>query len=170
MTEIPPQDINVRTHLFGNGEQARGAIFVGGVGSFRFEGRRASELGWQVSFLSQGVPQGLEEALLSAVLSSISVAEGLHRHPPPRILSVEIDDLRNESIEPQVDVRDVFVEAGIAQGFVSVPGKGRFTFQADRRPEGEWNILFGLDFALPEKVAARLERLVLPRIEEAMDL
>lgn len=172
MVEMSSQDVTVRTHLFAGGEKAHGAIFVGGVGAFHFEASRDEVLGWSVSLSyakDDEIPKGLHEPLVSAVLSSIGVAEGLHRHPPPRILSVSLQDLQSKSVEPTVDVRDVFPDEGIAQGFISVPGRGRFTFQADHRQEGEWNIFFGLDFPLPEKVAARLEQIVLPHIVRALE-
>jgi len=168
MIDLSPQDITVRTHLFPGGEGARGAVFVGRLGAFRFEASRHQELGWTVSFASEpDIPQGLYEHLVAAALSSIGVAEGLYRHPPPPILTVRLEDLQDEEVEPTVDVRDIFEEAGIAQGFVSIPSKGRFTFQADRQPEGEWSISFGVDLLLPEEVALRLERIVRARIDEA---
>lgn len=167
MTELPAQDITVRTHLFPGGEAARGAVFVGRLGAFRFEGSRDQDEGWDVTFAAEEqIPPGVHEHLVAAALSSIGVAEGLYRHPPPRILTVELEDLE-EGHEPTVDVRDILVEAGIAQGFISLPGKGRFTFQADRRPEGDWDITFGLDFPLPEELALEMERLVVAEIEDA---
>jgi hypothetical protein len=167
MTEFPAQDITIRTHLFPGGEGARGAIFVGRLGAFRFEASRDHDNGWGVTFAAEEeIPHGLHDHLLAAALSSIGVAEGLYRHPPPRILTVELEDLE-EGTEPTIDVRDILVEAGIAQGFVSLPGKGRFTFQADRRPEGDWDITFGVEFPLPEEVALEMERLVVTEIEDA---
>jgi len=115
------------------------------------------------------IPEGLQDHLISAALSSIGVAEGLYRQPPPRILSVSLEDLQDETLEPTVDVRDILAEAGIAQGFVGISGKGRFTFQADRQPEGEWSIVFGLDYPLPQDVSLRLERIVLHQIEETIE-
>lgn len=171
MTELAAQDVTVRAHLSSDGEQARGAIFVGRMGAFRFQASRDPEVGWAVTFPPGGVevPSGLQEHLVSAALSAIGVAEGLHRHRPPRILSVRLEDLQVEDVELVVDVRDIFLDAGIAQGFVSVPGKGRFTFQADQRPEMGWNVTFGLDFPLPEEIVALLERVVLGRIEEVLE-
>jgi len=169
MTEMSAQDITVRTHLVSGGESARGAIFVGGLGAFRFEASRDTIMGWLVTFASEAdVPRGLREHLIAAALTAIGVADGLNRQPPPRILSVRLDDLQDESVELTVDVRDVLADVGMAQGFVNVAGKGRFTFQADRSPEGEWNLAFGLDFTLPEEVSLRLERVVLARIEQAL--
>lgn len=167
MIELPSQDITVRTHLFPGGERARGMIFVGRLGAFRFEASRDLKDGWSVQFGSEPeTPDGLCEPLLAAALSSISVAEGLHRHPPPRILTVEAADVKDGMDSLIVDVRDIFHEAGIAQGFVTVPSKGRFTFQADQRSEGEWNITFGLDFTLSSEVLLQLERQVRSRIEQ----
>lgn len=169
MTEPLSEDITVRAHLSAGGETARGAIFIGRLGAFRFEAMRDAVLGWSVTFAGdQEIPQGLHEHLVAAALSSIGVAQGLRRQPPPRILTVRVEDLQDEALPLAVDVRDILAEAGIAQGFVTVPGKGRFTFQADQQAEGEWSIAFGLDFALPEEIALRLERLVRAKIEEAM--
>jgi hypothetical protein len=169
MTELSAQDITVRTHMVSGGESARGAIFVGGLGAFRFEAARDSIMGWTVAFATENeVPRGLREHLIAAALTSIGVADGLNRQAPPRILSVRLEDLLDEAAELAVDVRDVLADVGMAQGFVSVAGKGRFTFQADRRPEGEWSLAFGLDFALPEEVAMRLERVVVAGIEQAL--
>ena len=168
MTEMAAQDITVRTHLASGGESARGAIFVGGLGAFRFEAARDSIMGWIVSFAGEPeVPRGLREHLIAAALTSIGVADGLNRQPPPRILTVRLEDLTNEKAALEVDVRDILAEMGIAQGFVTVANRGRFTFQAERR-EGEWNIAFGLDFALPEDIALRVERVVRGKIEQVM--
>jgi hypothetical protein len=169
MTEMSAQDITVRTHLASGGEAARGAIFVGGLGAFRFEAARDSIMGWVVSFTGDAeVPRGLREHLIAAALTSIGVADGLNRQPPPRILSVRLEDLLDEKTSLDVDVRDILADVGIAQGFVIVANKGRFTFQADRRAEAEWSIAFGLDFSLPEEVALRVERIVISKIEKAM--
>ena len=169
MTELSAQDVTVRTHLASGGETARGAIFVGGLGAFRFEASRDTVMGWTVSFTSDtDVPRGLHEHLIAAALTSIGVADGLTRQPPPRILSVRLEDLQDESAELTVDLRDVLADVGMAQGFVAVGPRGRFTFQADRHPEGEWSFIFGLDFALPEDVVMRLERLVQAEIERAI--
>lgn len=169
MTEMTARDITVRTHLASGGETARGAIFVGGLGAFRFEAVRDSIMGWIVSFTGEpDMPRGLREHLLAAALTSIGVADGLNRQPPPRILSVRLKDLVDEQTSLDIDVRDVLADVGIAQGFVTVGKKGRFTFQADRQAEGEWSITFGLDFALPEEVALRVERIVRNKIEKAM--
>lgn len=170
MTEPSSEDITVRAHLFPGGETARGAVFIGRLGAFRFEARRDVVMGWTVAFADEPeIPTGLREHLVAAALSAIGVAHGLYRQPPPRILSVRLEDLQDEALVPVVDVRDILAEAGIAQGFVTIPGKGRFTFQADRLPEGDWSILLGLDYALPEEVALRLERLVRAKIEEEME-
>ncbi len=170
MTESSAEDITVRTHLLPGGKSARGAIFIGRLGAFRFDASRDAREGWAVTMSRESdIPQGLHDHLVSAVLSSIGVAEGLYRQPPPRILSVQLEDLENGTLEPTVDVRDILGEAGIAQGFVVVPGKGRFTFQADRQPDGEWSIIFGLDFTLPQEISLQLERLVLAGIEQAPD-
>lgn len=169
MTELAARDITVRTHLASGGEGARGAIFVGGLGAFRFEAARDTIMGWVVSFTGDPeVPRGLREHLIAAALTSIGVADGLNRQPPPRILSVRLEDLANEKTDLDVDVRDILADVGMAQGFVTVAKKGRFTFQADRRAEGEWSIAFGLDFTLPEEVALRVERAVISKIEKAM--
>jgi hypothetical protein len=169
MTELSAQDITVRTHLVSGGESARGAIFVGGLGAFRFEASRDTIMGWTVAFATENeIPRGLHEHLIAAALTSIGVADGLNRQPPPRILSVRLEDLEEESAELTVDVRDVLADVGMAQGFVNVTGKGRFTFQADRNQEGEWSLAFGLDFALPEEVSLRLERVVVSKIEQAL--
>jgi len=167
--ELAARDITVRTHLTSGGESARGAIFVGGLGAFRFEAARDSIMGWIVSFTGEPeVPRGLREHLIAAALTSIGVADGLNRQPPPRILSVRLEDLLDEKATLDVDVRDILADVGIVQGFVTVANKGRFTFQADRRAEGEWSIALGLDFALPEEVALRVERVVIARIEKAL--
>ncbi len=167
MVESPAQDVTVRTHLLPGGSGARGAVFVGRLGAFRYEASRQPETGWTVAFAAEPeIPRGLREHLVAAVLSSIGVAEGLFRQPPPAILTVRLEDLEDETLELQVDVRDIFEEAGIAQGFVVIPGKGRFTFQADQQPDGEWSIAFGIDPTLPEEVALRLERIVRARLEE----
>ncbi len=169
MTEPPPEDITVRAHLLPGGEVARGAIFIGRLGAFRFEASRDEIMGWTISFAGEEIPRSLQDHLFAAAISAIGVADGLYRQPPPRILYVRLEDLLDETLQPTVDVRDILAEAGIAQGFVNVPGKGRFTFQADRLGEGEWSIVFGLDFALPADVALRLERLVLIAIEAAIN-
>jgi hypothetical protein len=167
MPELAAQDVTVRAHLSSDGEGAHGAIFVGRLGAYRFQAERKRDAGWEITFVGDPeIPHGLHEHLVAAALSSIGVAEGLHRHRPPAILSVELVDLKDEEAEFSVDVRDIFVDAGIAQGFVTVPGKGRFTFQADQRPEVGWSVIFGLDFPLPQKVASRLERVVLDQIEQ----
>ncbi len=166
MSEFWSEDITVRAHLFPGGEAARGAIFIGRLGVYRFECSRQPGLPWSVTFSGEEIPYGLHEHLIAAALSAIGVAEGMYRQPPPRILSVGLEDLRDETAEPSVDLRDILTDAGIAQGFVSLPGKGRFTFQADRRGDGEWSVTFGLDYTLPEDVALRLERIVRARIEE----
>ncbi|MGC8874166.1 MAG: hypothetical protein ACP5SI_06925 [Chloroflexia bacterium] len=167
MVESPAQDVTVRTHLLPGGREARGAVFVGRLGAFRYEASRHPDTGWMVTFAPEPeIPQGLHEHLVAAALSSIGVAEGLFRQPPPAILSVRPEDLENEALELQVDVRDIFEEVGIAQGFVVLPGKGRFTFQADQQPDGEWSVAFGIDLTLPEEIALRLERTVRARIEE----
>lgn len=170
MTEMASRDITVRTHLASGGETARGAIFVGGLGAFRFEAARDTIMGWVVSFAGESdVPRALRDHLLAAALTSIGVADSLNRQPPPRILSVRLEDLLDETTALDIDVRDVLPDVGIAQGFVKVGKKGRFTFQADRRAEGEWSITFGLDFTLPEEVALRVERIVRTKIEQAID-
>jgi hypothetical protein len=169
MTEPPAEDITVRAHLLAGGEVARGAIFIGRLGAFRFQASRDEIMGWIISFADEDIPPGLHDHLFAAALSAIGVADGLYRQPPPRILDVHLDDLQDETLEPSVDVRDILAEAGIAQGFVTIPGKGRFTFQADRMGEGQWSIVFGLDFSLPPDVSLRLERLVLSQIEAALD-
>jgi hypothetical protein len=74
----------------------------------------------------------------------------------------------DETADLTVDVRDVLPDIGMAQGFVTVASRGRFTFQADRQAEREWAITFGLDFSLPEEVALRLERVVLDKIEKVL--
>jgi len=170
MTEMVARDITVRTHLTSGGKTARGAIFVGGLGAFRFEAARDTIMGWIVTFTGEPdvLPRGLRDHLLAAALTSIGVADGLNRQPPPRILSVSLKDLLDEKAVLDIDVRDVLADVGIAQGFITVGKKGRFTFQADRQSEGEWNISFGLDFALPEAVALSLERAVKARIEKMM--
>jgi hypothetical protein len=169
MTEMAARDITVRTHLASGGETARGAIFVGGLGAFRFEATRDSIMGWIIAFTGDpDVPRGLRDHLLAAALTSIGVADGLNRQPPPRILSVRLQDLADEKAVLEVDVRDVLADVGIAQGFVTVGKKGRFTFQADRQSEGDWSITFGLDFALPDEVILRLERAIRASIEKAL--
>ena len=169
MTEMSSRDVTIRTHLVSGGESARGAIFVGGLGAFRFEAARDTIMGWVINLAGDvEVPRGLRDHLLAAALTSIGIADGLNRQPPPRILSVRVEDLQNESLDLRVDVRDVLADVGMAQGFVTLPSQGRFTFQADRQAEGDWSISFGLDFALPEDVAMRLERIVLAQIERAM--
>jgi len=169
MVESPAQDVTVRTHLFPGGTGARGAVFVGRLGAFRYEASRDPETGWVITFAAEPeIPPGLHEHLVAAALSAIGVAEGLFRQPPPPILSVRPEDLESEAVELEVDVRDVFEEAGIAQGFVAIPGKGRFTFQADLQPDGEWSVAFGIDLPLPEDVALRLERTVRTRIEQIL--
>ena len=168
MAESSAQDITVRTHLTPGGESARGAIFVGHLGAFRFEASRDRIMGWIVTLTNESeIPRGLREHLIAAALTSIGVADGLYRQPPPRILSVSLEDLQDHEAEFAVDVRDVMVDAGMAQGFVTVGDKGRFTFQADREGEGDWSITFGLDYRLPEEVTMRLERLVVAAIEKA---
>ncbi len=167
---VEHQDVTVRAHLSAQGESAAGAIFVGRLGAFRFQATRNQETGWQVTFTGETeMPPGLQEHLVAAALSSIGVAEGLYRHRPPRILTVRMEDLRNGTADLSVDVRDIFLDAGIAQGFVVFPGKGRFTFQADRRPEVGWSVIFGLDFALPTEVQERLEQAVLEQIERVVE-
>ncbi|MGB9722699.1 MAG: hypothetical protein ACP5OO_00785 [Chloroflexia bacterium] len=169
MTERFAEDITVRTHLAPSGEKAHGAVFIGRLGAFRFEAVRDRRKGWVVSFSPEPeIPAGLNEPLTAAALSSISVAEGLHRQPPPGILSVTLEDLQDETLGLSVDVRDILPEAGIAQGFVLVEGRGRFTFQADRQADGDWSIAFGLDFPLPEDTFLMLERIVVARIEERL--
>ncbi len=169
MDEGLAEDITVRTHLSPGGERARGAVFIGRLGPFRFQASRDRRRGWVVSFAPEPeVPSGLSEPLIAAALSSIGVAEGLHRQPPPRILSVALEDLQDETLGLTVDVRDVLPDVGIAQGFVNVEGKGRFTFQADRQSDGDWSLTFGLDFPLPEDTFLMLERIVVARIEERL--
>jgi hypothetical protein len=159
----------VRTHLAPNGEKAHGAIFIGRLGAFRFTASRKPDKGWEVAFSPEpSIPPGLNEPLIAAALSSIGVAEGLHRQPPPGILSVTLEDLQDETLGLSVDVRDILPEAGIAQGFVHVEGRGRFTFQADQQPDGDWSVAFGLDFPLPEDTFLMLERIVVARLEERL--
>lgn len=169
MNEHLAEDITVRTHLSPGGEKAHGAIFIGRLGAFRFQASREQRRGWVISFSPEPeIPPGLNEPLIAAALSSIGVAEGLHRQPPPGILSVTLEDLQDETLDLSVDVRDVLPDVGIAQGFVSVEGRGRFTFQADRQPDGDWSITFGLDFPLPEDTFLMLERIVVARLEERL--
>ena len=169
MIETAAEDVTVRTHLTPGSESARGAIFVGRLGAFRFEASRDQVMGWIISLTNEAeIPRGLREHLIAAALASIGVADGLYRQPPPRILSVRVEDLQEKDAEFTVDVRDVLVDVGIAQGFVTVGGKGRFTFNADRESEGDWSITFGLDYRLPEEAIAQMERLVIAAIEKAL--
>ncbi len=169
MIEAPSEDVTVRTHLTPGSGSARGAIFIGRLGAFRFEASRDHVMGWTITLGNESeIPRGLREHLIAAALASIGVADGLYRQPPPRILSVRMEDLQDPAAEFTVDVRDVLVDVGMAQGFVNVEGKGRFTFQADRGSESEWSITLGLDYQLPEEIILRLERLVVAAIDKAL--